>query len=122
VSGERLVSKNLPGRQQRPQKTISKLDSGRARSSRGAAARSAARSSAGAQQDARSQTIEQAHAAGRLTASADAAAGEEGLHDARAAVLESVVGAYADLLYDRQAVDIANADIALRSHAIAATC
>jgi outer membrane protein len=114
---------------------------------------------AGARQDSLGETIEQARAAGRLTASADVAAGydrfdydkggdgtvsadlpiwtggrvksavraakgdvaagEEGLHDTRAAVLESVVGAYADLLYDQQAVDIANADIALLDNQVA---
>ena len=52
-------------------------------------------------------------------ATSDVAAGEEGLHDTRAGVLEQVVGAYADLLYDQQAVDITKADIALLNEQVA---
>ena len=46
-------------------------------------------------------------------AQGDVAAGAEGLRDTEASVLESVVSAYANLLYDQQAVEIAQADIAL---------
>lgn len=106
-----------------------------------------------ARQDALGETIEQARAAGRLSAAADAAggydrfnydkggavvasatlpiwtggrvrsavraaqgdvaAGAEGLRDTVASVLETVVSTYAGLLFDQQAVEIANADIAL---------
>lgn len=52
-------------------------------------------------------------------ATGDVAAGEEGLRDTRAAVLAQVVGAYADLLYDQQAVAIATADIALLENQVA---
>jgi len=109
--------------------------------------------SARARQDALAETPEQARAAGRLTASADAAggydkfdygkgggatistelpiwtggrvssavraangdvaAGRQSLRDSRAALLTDVVGAYAELLYDQQAVAIAKADIDL---------
>jgi outer membrane protein len=41
------------------------------------------------------------------------AAGAEGLRDNEAAVLEAVVGAYADVLYSQQAVAVAGADITL---------
>lgn len=41
----------------------------------------------------------------------DVAAGAEGLRDAEAAVLERVVGAYADLLYNQQAVEVARVGI-----------
>lgn len=41
------------------------------------------------------------------------AAGAEGLRDNEAAVLEAVVGAYADALYSQQAVEVAAADITL---------
>lgn len=106
-----------------------------------------------ARQDALAETTEQARAAGRLTASADAgggydrfnygkggtaiasaslpiwtggrvrsavraaqgdvAAGAEDLRDTAAAVLEAVVGTYANLLFDQQSVAIAEADIEL---------
>lgn len=46
-------------------------------------------------------------------ASGDVAAGAQGVRDTEAAVLETVVGAYADLLYTQQAVAVARADIAL---------
>ncbi|MGU3316193.1 TolC family outer membrane protein [Sphingomonas sp. M6A6_1c] len=46
-------------------------------------------------------------------ASGDVAAGAEGVRDTQAAVLETVVGAYADLLYAQEAVGVARADIAL---------
>ena len=52
-------------------------------------------------------------------ARSDVAAGEEGLRDTRAAILEGVVAAYADLLYDQEAVAIATADLALLQHQIA---
>ena len=52
-------------------------------------------------------------------AQGDVAAGQEGLRNTRAAVLEAVVTVYADLLYDQQAVDIANADIALLQNQVA---
>ncbi|MDO6413568.1 TolC family protein [Sphingomonas sp. BIUV-7] len=52
-------------------------------------------------------------------ARSDVAAGEEGLRDTRAVVLEGVVAAYADLLYDQEAVAIATADLALLQHQIA---
>ena len=42
-----------------------------------------------------------------------------GLRDTRAAILEGVVAAYADLLYDQEAVAIATADLALLQHQIA---
>lgn len=41
------------------------------------------------------------------------AAGAQGLRDSEAAVLEAVVGAYADVLYSQQAVEVAGADITL---------
>lgn len=111
-----------------------------------------------ARQDALGETIEQAQAAGRPTASIDSdggydrfgygkgvgatgsaslpiwaggrvktavraaqgdvRAGAEGLRDTEAGVLETVVGAYAALLYDQQAVDIAKADIDLLDHQV----
>ena len=114
---------------------------------------------AAARQQALGETIEQARAGGRLTASVDAiggydrydfgkgggatanatlpiwtggrvssavraaqedtAAGAEGVRDTVAAILENVVAAYADLLYDQQAVDIATADIALLDNQVA---
>ncbi|MDQ2878216.1 MAG: TolC family outer membrane protein [Pseudomonadota bacterium] len=46
-------------------------------------------------------------------AKGDAAAGAEGLRDTEAMVLSAVVSAYAELLYDQQAVAIAQADIKL---------
>ncbi|USI75042.1 TolC family outer membrane protein [Sphingomonas morindae] len=46
-------------------------------------------------------------------ASADVAAGAEGVRDTQGALLETVVSAYATLLYDQQAMRIARADIAL---------
>lgn len=52
-------------------------------------------------------------------ASGDVAAGAEGLRDTEASVLESVVSAYANLLYDQQAVEIAQADIALLDNQVA---
>ncbi|WP_454883966.1 TolC family outer membrane protein [Sphingomonas oryzagri] len=52
-------------------------------------------------------------------AQGDVAAGAEGLRDTQAAVLSDVVGAYAELLYDQQAADIARADIALLDHQVA---
>jgi len=112
-----------------------------------------------ARQESLAETPEQARAAGRLTASADAAAGydkfdygkggaatvsadlpiwtggrvsssvraaerdvaagAEGLRDTQAQVLSDVVGAYAELLYNQQAADIARADIALLDHQVA---
>ncbi len=41
----------------------------------------------------------------------DVAAGAEGLRDTEAAILESVVAAYADLLYNQQAVEVARVGI-----------
>lgn len=110
-------------------------------------------------QDALAETPEQARAAGRLTAEADATggydrfdygkggvatvsaalpiwtggrvrsavraatgdveAGAQGLRDTAAAVLEQVVGAYADVLFQQQAVAIARADIALLDSQVA---
>lgn len=104
-----------------------------------------------ARQEALAEAPEQARAAGRLTAAADAgagydrlgfgragsatasatlpiwtggrvtsavraanndvAAGAEGLRDTEAAILESVVAAYADLLYNQQAVEVARVGI-----------
>jgi len=52
-------------------------------------------------------------------ASRDVAAGAEGVLDARAGVLEAVVGAYADLLYAQQAVSVAHADIELLDQQVA---
>ena len=52
-------------------------------------------------------------------AQGDVAAGEEGLRDTEAAVLETVIGAYAGLLYDQQAVEIAQADIELLDRQVA---
>ncbi|MDH7637552.1 TolC family outer membrane protein [Sphingomonas oryzagri] len=52
-------------------------------------------------------------------AQGDVAAGAEGLRDTQAAVLSDVVGAYAELLYDQQAADIARADIELLDHQVA---
>jgi outer membrane protein len=112
-----------------------------------------------ARQEALGETVEQARAGGRLTASLDAeggynrfdygsgggatvtadlpvwtggrvrsavraaqgdvAAGAEGLRDTEASVLEAVVTAFADLLYDQQAVEIAQADIALLDNQVA---
>lgn len=46
-------------------------------------------------------------------ASGDVASGAEGLRDTQAAVLEAVIGAYANLLYAQQAVAVARADIEL---------
>jgi outer membrane protein len=115
--------------------------------------------SAHARQDALSEETEQARAAGRLTAAADAgagydkfdfgkgggatvsatlpiwtggrvpsavhaaqadvAAGEQNVRDSEASLITAVVGAYAELLYDQQAVGIAKADIALLDHQVA---
>ncbi|WP_395396556.1 TolC family outer membrane protein [Novosphingobium sp. BL-8A] len=44
-------------------------------------------------------------------ANGDVAAGEEGLRDAEAAILQRVVGAYAALLYNQQAVEVARVGI-----------
>ncbi len=52
-------------------------------------------------------------------AQGDVAAGAEGLRDSEAALLTDVIGAYAELLYDQQAADIAQADIALLDHQVA---
>jgi outer membrane protein len=52
-------------------------------------------------------------------AEGDVAAGKEGLRDTESSVLESVVAAYANLLYDQQAVGIAQADIALLDNQVA---
>jgi outer membrane protein len=52
-------------------------------------------------------------------AQGDVAAGREGLRDTQAAVLSDVVSAYAELLYDQQATEIARADIALLDHQVA---
>ena len=112
-----------------------------------------------ARQDALGETPEQARAAGRLTAAADAAAGydrfdygkggagtvsaslpiwtgrrvatavraasrdvdagEQGLRDITAGVIEQVVGGYAGLLFQQQAVAIATADIDLLDSQVA---
>lgn len=47
------------------------------------------------------------------------AAGAEGLRDTEAAVLEAVVTAFANLLYDQQSLEIAQADIALLDNQVA---
>ena len=52
-------------------------------------------------------------------ASGDVAAGAEGVRDTLAAVLETVVGAYADLLYAQQAVAVTRADIELLDSQVA---
>jgi outer membrane protein len=52
-------------------------------------------------------------------AEGDVAAGKEGLRDTEASILEAVVSAYANLLYDQQAVSIAQADIALLDNQVA---
>lgn len=52
-------------------------------------------------------------------AQGDVAAGAEGLRDSEAALLTDVIGAYAELLYDQQSADIAQADIALLDHQVA---
>ncbi|HLZ79695.1 MAG TPA: TolC family outer membrane protein [Sphingomonas sp.] len=52
-------------------------------------------------------------------AEGDVAAGSEGLRDSEAALLTNVIGAYAELLYDQQAAEIARADIALLDHQVA---
>ena len=44
-------------------------------------------------------------------ADGDVAAGAEGLRDTEAAILQGVVGAYADLLYNQQAVEVARVGI-----------
>lgn len=54
-----------------------------------------------------------------LAAQGDVSAGEQALRDTRAAVLESVVTVFADLLYDQQAVKIVEADIALLDNQVA---
>lgn len=52
-------------------------------------------------------------------ASRDVEAGEEGLRDTAAAIIEQVGGAYADVLLQQQAVAIARADIALLDSQVA---
>ena len=52
-------------------------------------------------------------------AQGDVAAGAEGVRDTEATVLEEVIATYADLLYDQQAVEIAQADIALLDNEVA---
>jgi len=52
-------------------------------------------------------------------AEGDVAAGREGVRDAEAAIVEAVAIAYADLLFDQQAVAIAKADIDLLEHQVA---
>lgn len=52
-------------------------------------------------------------------ASGDVAAGDAGLRDTEASILEIVVGAYADLLYAQQAVAVARANIELLDHQVA---
>jgi outer membrane protein len=52
-------------------------------------------------------------------ATQDVAAGTEGLRETEAAVLEGVVVAYADLLFDQEAVAIAQADIELLDNQVA---
>jgi len=52
-------------------------------------------------------------------AQADVAAGDQTVRDSEAQLVTAVVGAYAELLYDQQAVDIAKADIALLDHQVA---
>ena len=114
---------------------------------------------AAARQEALAQTPDEARAAGRLTAEADAsggysrfdygkgasgtvtaalpiwsggrvsaavraakgdvAAGAQGLRDTRAALIQQVVAAYADLLYAQQAVAVAKADIDLLDRQVA---
>ena len=49
----------------------------------------------------------------------DVAAGAQNVRDSEAQLVTAVVGAYAELLYDQQAVDIAKADIALLDHQVA---
>ncbi|NMN06169.1 MULTISPECIES: TolC family outer membrane protein [unclassified Novosphingobium] len=58
-------------------------------------------------------------ASGVRAADRDVAAGQEGLRDAEAGLLTQVVGVYAELLYDQQAVEIGKADIALLDHQVA---
>jgi outer membrane protein len=52
-------------------------------------------------------------------ASGDVASGAQALRDTEASVLETVISAYANLLYDQQAVEIAQADIALLDNQVA---
>ena len=52
-------------------------------------------------------------------AKADVAAGEQNVRDSEAQLITDVVGAYAELLYDQQAVDIAKADIDLLDRQVA---
>jgi len=52
-------------------------------------------------------------------ASGDVAAGAESVRDTQAAVLEQVVGAYANLLYAQQAVEVGRADIELLDRQVA---
>ncbi|QYE34587.1 TolC family protein [Polymorphobacter sp. PAMC 29334] len=52
-------------------------------------------------------------------AKADVAAGDQNVRDSEAALLTVVVAAYAELLYDQQAVAIAEADIALLQQQVA---
>jgi outer membrane protein len=52
-------------------------------------------------------------------AEGDVAAGAEGVRDNEAALITDVIGAYAELLYDQQAAEIARADIELLDHQVA---
>lgn len=52
-------------------------------------------------------------------AEGDVAAGRAGLSDSAASIVEGVVSVYSDILYDQQAVSIANADIALLDNQVA---
>ena len=52
-------------------------------------------------------------------AESDVAAGKFGLRDTEASILEAVVAAYSNLLYDQQAVNVAQADIALLDNQVA---
>jgi outer membrane protein len=52
-------------------------------------------------------------------ATQDVAAGREGLRETEAAMLEAVVAVYADLLFDQEAVAIAQADIELLDNQVA---
>lgn len=52
-------------------------------------------------------------------AQGDVAVGSEGLRETEASVLEAVVTAFANLLYDQQALEVAQADIALLDNQVA---
>lgn len=52
-------------------------------------------------------------------AQGDVAAGAQGLRDVQASIVETVVASYASLLYDQEAVNIAQADIALLDNQVA---